>query len=68
MGAIISAGVAELVDARDLKSLEALLRAGSSPAPGTTSSLPLALVLRAWISVSSSFAGDHGALGISLHW
>ena len=30
------AGVAELVDARDLKSLGAMHRAGSIPAPGTT--------------------------------
>ena len=30
------AGMAKLVDARDLKSLGALLRAGSSPAPGTS--------------------------------
>ena len=30
------AGVAELVDARDLKSLGAMLRAGSIPALGTT--------------------------------
>gem|GEM_PF-1264151 len=32
-----SAGVAELVDARDLKSLGAMHRAGSSPASGTNS-------------------------------
>ncbi len=31
---VISAGVAELVDARDLKSLGFRARAGSSPAPG----------------------------------
>ena len=31
----VPARVAEMVDARDLKSLEAKLRAGSIPAPGT---------------------------------
>ena len=34
---IYSAGVVELVDTRDLKSLEHLARAGSSPASGTKS-------------------------------
>ncbi len=32
----LGAGMAKLVDARDLKSLGALLRAGSIPAPGTS--------------------------------
>ncbi len=33
---MIKAWVAELVDARDLKSLGGFLRAGSTPAPGTS--------------------------------
>ncbi len=45
--------MAKLVDARDLKSLGALLRAGSSPAPGTMSILiPPGVVLRlAFLSI-----------------
>ena len=37
----ITAGVAKLVDAVDLKSIGLIDRAGSSPAPGTTSFQPI---------------------------
>ncbi len=59
----VEAEVAELVDARDLKSLEALLRAGSIPALGTNGNQPgvtdpLGLLLHmGWIGyVMSRFA------------
>ncbi len=51
----IFARVAELVDARDLKSLGVFLRAGSSPASGT-------MQLNSFIEMKIGLVGANGAI------
>lgn len=59
----IIAGVAKLVDAVDLKSIGLIDRAGSSPAPGTTSSsfeIARILVVGSRFNLGQTYSSDNG--------